>query len=227
MVLDRNDAGALAVTEAIKAEGGTSIAIECDISDPEDCVVAADRVKSSMGPCAVLINNAGIVAKTEIVDPEFADLWADVQRVNVDGTLHMTRAFLGQLTSTVGVIVNVSSASATLASKGGIIYSTTKGTIEQMTRALAVELGARGIRVNAIAPGVIETPANIGQSTGVDITHQYQARTPLEAIVTREELLGTFLYLASPLSSGVTGVTIAVDGGYTITGFAHRWPVTS
>jgi len=221
-ILDRDVEGAEATAAAIRQAGGTAAASACNIADRADCSAAAAWVQETFGAADALINNAGVLLGAPVDADTFEAKWDLTQRVNVDGPMNMVRAFLAPLRASRGTIVNVSSSSAVLAANGGTVYATSKGAISQLTKALAVDLGPDGIRVNAIAPGPVKTPLNLGISGGVDITDRYLPRTPLNHIAVPEDLVGPFLFLASPLASHVTGVILTVDGGYTVTGFvAH------
>lgn len=221
-VLDRDLAGAAETVDAILGAGGKAAPAFCDIADREGCAVAAGWVEKSLGRTDILVNNAGVLMGAPVDGEAFEEKWDTTQQVNVSGPMNMVRAFLVHLRATRGTIINVSSSSAVLAAHCGTIYATSKAAVSQLTRALAVDLGPDGIRVNAIAPGPVKTPINLEMGGGIDITDRYLARTPLGRIATPPDLVGPFLFLASPLSAHMTGAILPVDGGYTVTGFVDH-----
>src|SRR5690606_35599536 len=159
-------------------------------------------------------NNAGIIRRTMLDDETFDDDWAAVFRVNVDGVKTMVRALLPQLRSTGGRIVNLGSIMSVSAGKGIAAYAASKGAILQLTRALANDLAADGVRVNAIAPGVIATPMTVVTRENPDAIGRFMAHTPMGRVGEPGELVGPVLFLASDMSTYVTGVLLPVDGGY-------------
>ena len=134
--------------------------------------------------------------------------------VNVMGTFHPTNAWLQALRTTKGVIINVASIASSVGIPNVVGYSPSKGAVKQLTQALAVELAKDGVRVNAIAPGVIETPMTSHTREAPERLEKFMMRTPMARVGQAEELVGPVVFLASEMASYVTGVTLAVDGGY-------------
>jgi NAD(P)-dependent dehydrogenase (short-subunit alcohol dehydrogenase family) len=134
--------------------------------------------------------------------------------VNATGVANMTRAFLDQLKETKGRIVNLGSIMSVTAGPGMTAYAASKGAVAQMTKALAHDLAPDGVRVNAIAPGVIETPMTEATRANPDAIGRFMAHTPMGRPGRAEELVGPALFLASHASSYVTGALLPVDGGY-------------
>lgn len=184
-----------------------------DVSDLEGCRAEAERVAQRLGPVSVLVNNAGILPRggfAEITDED----WEAVLRVNVTGARNACLAFLDQLRSTGGRIVNLASILSFTGAPLVSGYAASKGAVAQLTKALAVELAPDGIRVNAIAPGVIETPMTEATRANPQALGRFMAHTPLGRVGKPDELAGPVVFLASAMSSYVTGVILPVDGGY-------------
>lgn len=201
------------VTE-IGAMGGRAMAVTLDVTDDPGCAVAAGQVEQTLGTASVLVNNAGIIRRTLPGDESFAADWDAILAVNATGVMNVTRAFLPQLRRTQGRIVNIGSIMSLSAGPNISAYAASKGAVMQLTKALAHDLAADGIRVNAIAPGVIETPMTEVTRQTPEAIGRFMAHTPLGRPGRPEELVGPVLFLASEASSYVTGAMLAVDGGY-------------
>lgn len=208
-------ADVLAATVAgITADGGHAVAVALDVTDPAACAAAADRVRAELGDAAILVNNAGIIRRTPLDADSFAVDWDQVMAVNATGLMQVTRAFLDQLKATRGSIVNLGSIMSVTAGPGLSAYAASKGAVLQMTRAMAHDLAPHGIRVNAIAPGVIETPMTEATRANDEAIGRFMVHTPMRRVGRPEELAGPVLFLASDAASYVTGALLPVDGGY-------------
>lgn len=213
-LLDRDFDGAAAVAKGIGDAGGQALPLAVDVTDAASCARTADEVHSRLGACSVLINNAGVIRRIPIGDPDFFDSVDFTYRVNVLGLAHMVQALLPQLIVSKGRIVNVGSIASFLSTPGGAGYAASKGAVLQMTKTMAAELAPHGIRVNAIAPGVIVTPMTEVTRNNPETAANFLAHTPLGRFGDPEELVGPVVFLASSMSSYVTGVMVPVDGGY-------------
>ncbi|MFN6976542.1 MAG: SDR family NAD(P)-dependent oxidoreductase [Gemmobacter sp.] len=211
---DVNAGGAENVAAAIRAAGGTAMAACLDVTDAAAAAAFAADVGARLGPVDILVNNAGIIRRAPADAPGFLEDWAAVMAVNATGTAVVTRAFLAQLRETRGRVVNLASIMSAATGPGLSAYAASKGAVLQLTRALAHELAADGIRVNAIAPGVIDTPMTEATRADPDALGRFTAHTPMRRTGRPEELVGPVLFLASTMSSYVTGVLLPVDGGY-------------
>ncbi|MBL6431128.1 MAG: SDR family oxidoreductase [Alphaproteobacteria bacterium] len=200
--------------QAIRAAGGEAFADICDVSDHAAAGAFAARVEGELGAASILVNNAGIIRRQPLDDPGFAEGWDATFRVNVDGTRNMVLAFASQLEATGGRIVNVASIMSQTAGPGIAAYVASKGAIAQFTKALAHEFAPRGVRVNAVAPGVIDTPMTTTTRANEAAIARFMAHTPMARTGQPEELVGPVLFLASDMSSYVTGAILLVDGGY-------------
>ncbi|MFN4311654.1 MAG: SDR family NAD(P)-dependent oxidoreductase [Ferrovibrio sp.] len=214
-VADINGAGAQAVAAEIAATGAKAHGAALDVSDAKACAAFAANAENALGgPCSVLVNNAGIIRRVAIDDPDYDRHWLETLTVNVTGMKNVTRALLPQLRKTKGRIVNLGSINSFATGPRATTYTASKGAVLQFTRALAAELAPEGIRVNGIAPGVIDTPMTEATRNDPAAIGRFMAHTPMGRTGKPEELVGPVLFLASEMSSYVTGAMLPVDGGY-------------
>lgn len=198
----------------IVARGGKAIGVRLDVTQASECASAAQVVAEVLGQAEILVNNAGIIRRTAPDSASFTRDWDAMLAVNATGTMHMVRAFLPQLRATKGRIINLASIMSITAGPGLAAYAASKGAVLQLTKALAHDLSPDGIRVNAIAPGVIETPMTEVTRADPEAIGRFMAHTPMRRVGRPEELVGPVLFLASEASSYVTGALLPVDGGY-------------
>lgn len=199
---------------AIEANGGIAYPMQLDVSDRAAADRLAAETEAKHGPIDILINNAGICPRNRIDSPDVEETWRRAMAVNLDGTLHMSLAFVAQLRETRGRIVNMASVAAFVSTATSLAYSTSKAGVKMLTQSLAQELAADGIRVNAIAPGPMKTDITLPTREDPERYRQFLTRIPLGRFGDPEELVGPALFLASDMSSYVTGTTLVVDGGY-------------
>lgn len=214
IVTDLQAQTAQAVADEIKAQGGQAWAFALDVSQAEDCAVLAQRVGQEIGPIDILINNAGIIIREGIQSPRAVQNMQRMMDVNVLGTFYPVHSFLPALRQTRGNIINLGSIASFTGLAGSLGYSPSKGAVKLMTQALAAELAADGIRVNALAPGVIATPMTQATRDAPEKLQKFMSRTPMGRVAEPEELIGPVVFLASDMASYVTGVTLPVDGGF-------------
>ena len=197
---------AAAIAEEI---GG--VAVAGDVGDAESAHGLVERVESELGAIDVLVNNAGVTRDTLIVRMSDED-WESVLATNLYGTFHTCRAVARKmLRRRAGAIVNMTSYVGLRGNAGQTNYAASKGGIVGFTKALAKELGNRGVRVNAVAPGYIET-----ELTGVlaeDVRELIRTNTPLSRLGTPEDVAAAVRFLCSDEAGFVTGEVLLVDGG--------------
>jgi NAD(P)-dependent dehydrogenase (short-subunit alcohol dehydrogenase family) len=201
------------VRRAVEAEGRRAITIAGDVTDRAFCFAAAEQVVREFGRIDVLVNNAAFqmhVGRFEDLTEEHFDLTI---KTNLYGYFHMAQACLPHMREG-SAIVNSGSVTGLLGNSSIIDYSMTKGGIHSFTRALSGSLAARGIRVNAVAPGPVWTPLN--PSENPDKMDSFGAETRMKRPAQPEEIAPAYLFLASPqMSSFITGEILPVIGGYT------------
>jgi NAD(P)-dependent dehydrogenase (short-subunit alcohol dehydrogenase family) len=211
---DINADNAATTAQSIRDEGGLAESHFLDITDVSGCAALASALENGPGRLDVLVNNAGILIRGPLEGPDAAAQARQVMKVNYEGTLNVTQVFLPALRASCGAIVNVASVAAFAGWPNAVGYAPSKGAIKQLTQSLAAEIAKDGVRVNAIAPGVIAT--DMSASTRADATKldRFLTRIPMGRVGEPDELVGAVLFLASSMSTYVTGITVPVDGGY-------------
>jgi 3-oxoacyl-[acyl-carrier protein] reductase len=198
----------------ITDNGGKAIAVKANLSKKAEIDQLFAETKKAFGQVDILVNNAGIYEFSPLEDITEEHFHRQFN-LNVLGLLLATQAAVRQFNPKGGSIVNVSSVVSTLGVPAAAVYSGTKGAVDSITRSLAKELGPRGIRVNAVNPGMVETEgvhaAGIAQS---DMRKQVEAQTPLGRIGQPRDIATAALFLASSDSAWLTGETLTVAGGY-------------
>jgi NAD(P)-dependent dehydrogenase (short-subunit alcohol dehydrogenase family) len=219
VLLDVDTKAGEACAAAIREGGGKAASFALDVTDRGACRRAAALVGEQVGPVSVLVNNAGINRRNAFTaDPEAVIKdWEDILAVNLDGVFNVTHAFLAQLRATRGRIVNIGSVQSFMhvRTPNSPAYTTSKHGVLGLTRALAAELGKDGVRVNAIGPGLIETPLNAQiRAQNPALVRTFVEHTPLGRTGAPEDIVGPALFLASDLSAYVSGIIVMADGGY-------------
>ncbi|MBT9476355.1 SDR family oxidoreductase [Polaromonas sp.] len=207
------DADTLAKTDAALNDPQHVLAVHCDVSNPQQVQAAVDQIAATFGRIDALVNNAGVAVFKPIAETSFEE-WRHVLGTNLDGAFLCTQACAPvMIKSGGGSIVNIASISGLRASTLRVAYGTSKAALIHLTKQQAVELGNVGIRVNAIAPGPVETEmAKLVHS--VAIRSDYYDAIPLNRYGTTDEIASVVGFLCSPAASYVNGQFLAVDGGF-------------
>jgi len=204
-------------TYAAIGKPDVTLAITGDVADPKTAATAIDAIVQRFGRLDALVNNAGIAIFKPILDVTYED-WSRVLAVNLTGPFLMTQAAAPLLRdSGGGAIVNITSISGLRASTLRTAYGTSKAGLAHLTKQQAAELAALGIRVNAVAPGPVDTAMAKAVHTP-EIRKDYHDHMPLNRYGLEEELAETIYFLCSERASYITGQVIAVDGGFDSTG---------
>lgn len=209
----RDDAGAKDTVRTIEEAGGTAAAFGADVSSEEDVAELFRQVKAWAGAPAILVNNAGM-SRDGLVLKYPLDVFEATLRVNVTGAFLCSRSALpAMLRARWGRIVNVSSAAALHGNPGQAAYSASKAALLGMTRTLAREIGRRGVTVNAVCPGFVETDMTSGLDP--EQVQEILRSVPSHRPGTPQEIAGVVAFLCGEDASYVNGAVLPVDGGMT------------
>ncbi|HUK78293.1 MAG TPA: 3-oxoacyl-[acyl-carrier-protein] reductase [Thermoleophilia bacterium] len=200
-----------AVVAEIEALGAAGLVVMGDVGDEQSVAATVDRVEAELGPLGIVVNNAGIT-RDNVVMLMSPDEFDGVVRTHLRGTFLVSKAAARKmLRRRDGSIVNISSVVGRRGNAGQANYAAAKAGIIGLTKSLARELGARSIRVNAVAPGYIDTAMT--QALPDEVRQVIVDNTPLKSIGAASDVANAVLFLASPLSRYITGCTLPVDGG--------------
>ncbi len=209
--LEREDKARELAAE-IEAAGGRTMIFQADVADPEAVLAMGKAVKERFGPISLLVSNAGIAGQIQIQDVQEAQ-WQRYFDVNVKGFKNCVQAVLpDMLAKKAGSIVSISSIWGTRGASCESLYSATKHALIGLTKSLAMELAPSGIRVNCVAPGVIDT--DMVQVLGQETLSELAAMTPLGRLGKPEDIAEAVAFLGGEKASFITGQVLTVDGGF-------------
>jgi NAD(P)-dependent dehydrogenase (short-subunit alcohol dehydrogenase family) len=211
---DIDDAAGRALAQALLAEGVRALYAHCDVSRASDVQAALAATQANLGAVDALVNNAGIFKAADFLDITEAD-WDAVLAVNLKGAFLVAQAVARSMAvHRGGAIVNMSSVNGVLAIPSIASYNVSKGGIDQLTRAMALALADRGIRVNAVAPGTVATElARRAVLDSDEARARIMSRTPLRRLGEPDEIAGVVAFLLSDAASYLTGEIVYADGG--------------
>lgn len=217
VIADVDDAGAETARQLCEA-GHEAVFIRCDVSSFEDVQALAAEAKARFGVVDALVNNAGIFPRADLLQTDEA-FWERIMDINLKGAYLTAQAFVpGMIEQGGGSIVNIGSTHSRSGDPSAMAYAVSKGGLMTLTRNLAKGLAKHGIRVNCVQPGWVASEGETSRirATGVDpgqLFAEVSARLPMGRIQTGEDIAGSVLFMASPLSLHVTGQVLTVDGG--------------
>ena len=215
-VTARDDKALFKTAEAVEEAGSEALCIPADLSNPDAVVTVVDTTVTRFGRLDILVNAAGIIG-SGTVETTPLEAYDAMMNINLRAVFLMMQAAIPHLVKTRGTIVNVSSVTGLRAFPGVLAYCVSKAGVDQLTRCAALELAPKGVRVNAIDPGVIRT--NLHRRGGMDekayaaFVEHSRTTHPLGRIGEPEEAAELIAFLATDRSSWITGATIPIDGG--------------
>lgn len=219
-VIARRAARLGGVARAIEASGGAALPLAGDVTDPDFRARAVSETVGRFGGLDHLVNSAGVIAFGTIEDTDL-DGWRDMFALNVEAVFDLLRLSTPHLLERSGSVVNVSSVNGMRSFPGVLAYNCSKSALDQLTRCAALELAAKGVRINSVNPGVTRTEFHTaaGLDAGRYAAFVERSRTthPIGRIGTPEEVAALALFLLSDDAGFITGVTIPVDGGRHLT----------
>ncbi|MDA1073821.1 MAG: SDR family NAD(P)-dependent oxidoreductase [Proteobacteria bacterium] len=217
VVVDRDQTAADRTVQMIEQNGGSALAVQADVTNQQDCQRIVAFTVSNFGGLDVLDNNVGVGSRRSVVD-EDPDTWDRVMRINVNSMFLMSKYAIPEMIKRgAGAIVNVSSISA-LRPRGLTAYSTSKGAVIALTKAMAVDHAAAGVRVNCVAPGPVFTPMVEGAGMSAEQRQKRVNAAPLKIEGTGWDIGHAVKFLCSDHARYITGQTLIVDGGVTLKG---------
>jgi NAD(P)-dependent dehydrogenase (short-subunit alcohol dehydrogenase family) len=214
-IMARDHDALQAVAGDLEAAGREVEVIAGSISDSAAVASAVEAISRRWGRLDALVNNAGISPSFVRSERVEADEFSDIQSVNVLGPVLCSQRALPLLEASRGSIVNVTSVHGTVGHERTLGYAASKGALEMVTRTFAVEWAERGVRVNSVAPGYLETDMTEGLRQSEHWRVHLLGRIPLGRFGRPDEVVGAIMFLASPAARYITGTTLFVDGGWT------------
>jgi NAD(P)-dependent dehydrogenase (short-subunit alcohol dehydrogenase family) len=206
------------VAKEIEAKGRRSVRQPADVANRASLETLRDRVVAELGKVDILVNSAGTTKRRPTLDVG-EDEWNTIMETNLTGTLRACQVFGRHMIERgYGRIINIASLSSFVALYEVAAYAASKAAVASLTKSLAIEWSSKGVKVNAIEPGVFKTDLNTALLDGTDRGREFLLRTPMKRFGKVEELAGAAVFLASDAASFVNGEVLAVDGGFLASG---------
>jgi NAD(P)-dependent dehydrogenase (short-subunit alcohol dehydrogenase family) len=213
----RDETLLIEVAESIKAAGGEATPIVMDVTDQASVKAGIAQAEEAYGPLRAVVNNSGIAKTTRLLDVDQATDWDPVIAVNLTGAWLVAQASANAMAAHEqgGSIINISSILGQRTNPGVIAYNAAKAGLDMVTKEMAAELAKLGVRVNALAPGYIETDMN-REYWSTPPGKALMARVPMRRLGQEEDLDGPIIFLASDASAYITGQVLGLDGGHAV-----------
>lgn len=203
----------------IRREGGTSMVVQADVTDPDSCRAAVARTEQEWGRLDILVNNVGVLGPSGTAVEVDPGEWERAMSVNVTSMMVMAKHAIPAMRKLgAGAIVNLASVAGLVGGHPNLLYPTSKGAVVQLTRAMAAQHGREGIRVNAVAPGMVFTPMVYAGGMSPEMREARRKRSLLQTEGTGWDVGHAVLFLASDEARWITGVVLPVDAGATAGG---------
>jgi NAD(P)-dependent dehydrogenase (short-subunit alcohol dehydrogenase family) len=201
----------------IEERGGRALAVPTDVTDPDQCRALIERVTGELGGLDLLVNNAGAAPFLSTFESARLEGWEKYFRITFIGAVYCTHAAAEALMGRPGAsIINVASVAAFLASPGLTYYASAKAALVSFTQTLAREWAPHGVRVNAIAPGFVETDMNVAARQDPAFHEMIRSQIPLGRWGTADDVAGVARFLASDAAAWMTGSVVVIDGGQSL-----------
>jgi NAD(P)-dependent dehydrogenase (short-subunit alcohol dehydrogenase family) len=213
VLLDRDEASCQATAEALRPTGARTLALACDIANP-DSIAAAERASRAIGPCDILVNNAGMLRAGSLATVAL-DEWNLLLSVNLTGYLLCVQAFgKAMIERGRGAIVHTASIAGSQAQAFSGAYSVSKAGVLMLSRQLAVEWGPHGVRSNVLSPGLVRTPMSESFYQAPGVAERRAAAIPIGRVGAPTDMANVVMFLASDRAGYVNGQEVIVDGGF-------------
>jgi NAD(P)-dependent dehydrogenase (short-subunit alcohol dehydrogenase family) len=201
----------------IEERGRRALAVPTDVTDPDQCRALVERVTGELGGLDVLVNNAGAAPFLSTFEAARLEGWEKYFRITFTGAVYCTHAAADALLGREGAsVINVASVAAFIASPGLTYYAAAKAALVSFTKTLALEWAPLGVRVNAIAPGFVETDMNVTAREDPSFHESIRSQIPLGRWGTAEDVAGVARFLASDAAAWMTGSVVVIDGGQSL-----------
>ncbi len=214
ILADIDGESARAQARALTTKGRVAEGHTLDVANREAIRVLADDIINRFGGLDVLVNNAGVAGRAAFDQPEAVDVWDRVISVNLEGAFNVSHAFVPALKAAKGNVVHLCSVAGFVSGGSTAGYVVSKGAIRSLTQVMARDLAPYGIRVNAVAPGIMMSEMAVAQLNRPGGTDWFMDRVMMKRIGETGEVIGPIVFLASSMASYITGAILPVDGGF-------------
>ena len=214
LLADIDGEAADAQAQAIAAEGGKAQGMRLDVTDRDAVKALAQDISARFGGLDVLVNNAGVAGRAAFGTPEAEEVWDRVIGVNLEGAFNVSHALVPALSARSGNVVHLCSVAGFVAGGSTAGYVVSKGAIRSLTQVMARDLAPQGVRVNAVAPGIMMSEMAVAQLNRPGGADWFMNRVMMKRIGETAEVVDPVVFLASSMASYITGVILPVDGGF-------------